>query len=701
MLLVMARHAAAANETTTGVAPGTDSIDEIVVTAEKRPEPLQKAPAAIVALSGSDLQARGIDNLVDLMVALPSAQFDSLGYASHLFLRGVGSGQDRLTVDPLIGVIMDGVPLPREMQGTAQYDVNDIELLPGPQGTLYGGGAVGGVINIANNQPSDHDQTLASVEVGNYALVHSTLVENIAVNPVLYLRGAIDYTSHSGYESGGAWTADDLNGRVSLLYEPNDAFTANIWVQGTRDNSVPPGATAYSANGTFVDRNNPWDVTACLLPACNGIAPKSAFDIGSPYGRIDNLIVAGKFDWQLGAITITDTPSFLYFHTSLLEYLGEFDATENLAHHQVANELKVISTDEGNFKWLTGLYAYQDHANQFYLLAAPTYYVPRFSLDTLAPFGQASYALTDRLRLTGGARYTWVQKQATYNFPGPFPATGATWTDVDWKVGIEADVAPQSLAYATIQTGSEPGTLDAQNPEHGRPNATDNTHLISFTGGSKNRFFDNRLEINDEIYYYEYKHFLIQTLISTTCGGEACFTEGFFNPNKMVIYGDQLDLRWRVSDSDKLTLGAAYNHARTKDFTTPLGLSLDGIAPINSPEVTVTLGGEHAFHLANAGSLVLRADSRFESGYYTDFETTPGMCVHCPGMRQKAFTNSGMSLTYHPVRDQWTAGLWVKNVENGAQLGSSQYFGTTPAYQGSGFINEPRTFGIRLTWRSE
>jgi iron complex outermembrane receptor protein len=689
-------------QTSAGTAPNIDKIDEIVVTAEKRPEPGQKAPAAIVALGGGELEVRGIDNLVDLMVALPTAQFDTVGYASHLYLRGVGSGQDRITVDPLVGVSMDGVPLPREMQGTAQYDVNDVELLPGPQGTLYGSGAVAGLISIANKQPVDHDETDASIEVGNFASVHTTVVENIPLSKTIYVRGAIDYTSHSAYETGDAWTADDLNGRLSVLFVPNDDFTGNIWVQGTRDHSLPPGAASFSANGTFSDPKNPWDVTSCLSPTCNGIAPRSAFDIGPAYSRIDNFIAAGKFDWQFSGFTITETPSLLYSHIDLLEYLAPFDAQDNVAHHQVANELKAISDGGGDWKWLVGLYGYQDRANQFYLLAAPTYDVPYFKFQTLAPFGQVTYSINERLRLTGGARYTWDRKEATYDFPGPFPETSANWTNVDWKVGLEADVAPKSLAYATIQTASEPGTLDAENPIQGRPNATRNTNLLSFTVGSKNRFFDDRLEVNDEFYYYDYKHFLIQTLIDTTCGGVTCFTEGFFNPSKMTIYGDQLDLRWLVTENDRLTVGTAYNHARTTNFITPLGLNLDNEEPPDSPEVTVILSGQHTFRLVNAASLVLRGDSRYENGYYTDFETTPGMCVHCPGMTQKAFTRSSMSLTYNPPNGKWTIGLWVKNVENKAQVGSSaQYFGSAPAFQGAALINEPRTYGLRVTWHRD
>jgi iron complex outermembrane receptor protein len=673
--------------------------EEIVVTAEKRKEPAQKAPAAIVALRGSELQVRGLQTLVDIAVALPTAQFDSLGYSTHLFMRGVGSGQDRITVDPIIGVTMDGVPLPREMEGNAEYDVSDVELLPGPQGTLYGGGAVAGVINISNNRPTDHNETLASIDIGNYGLVHTTLVENLALSQNTYVRGALDYTSHSAYETGDAWTADNLNGRISVLSKPTDEFTANLWLQGTRDNSLPPGATAFSANGTFVDPGNPWDVTACLQPSCNGIAPKSAFYVGSPHGRVDSFIAAGSFDWQFNGFTVTDTPSFLYSHTNILEYLGEFDAIDLVEHHQLANELRATSTADSALKWLVGLYAYQDVASQVYILAGPTYNVPHMNRQTVAPYGQVTYSVLPWMRLTGGLRYTWDQKRATFVFPGPFPPITADWGNVDWKCGVEADITPKSLAYATVQTGSEPGTLDGSNPVGGEPNATSETNLLSFTAGSKNRFFGDRIELNDEAYYYDYRHFLIQTLISATCGGQACFTEAFFNPNKMVIYGDQLDMRLRPTDNDRFTLGVAYNHARTVDFISPLGANFDDQAPINAPEWTMTFGDQHNFDLGDKGSLVLRANSRFESGYYTDFETSPGMCIHCPGMRQKAFTDTSLSLTYYPPNAKWSVGLWVKNLENEAQLGSSQYFGTTPQYQGSGFISPPRTFGLRATYR--
>jgi iron complex outermembrane receptor protein len=212
--------AAAANQ----AAP--NELEEIIVTAEKRSENIQQAPAAITSVSGDLLTAVGAVNISDMSALFPSSRFEYAFGFPHLYVRGIGSEQDRITVDQLVNVFIDGVLLPREMGAIGQSDLNAIELLPGPQGTLYGASSVGGVLNVRNNRPTQTDDLGILAEYGNFDSLHLRGTENWSVNDELALRGSVDYISHDPYETTGRWTANTLTARVSALYNPSDNFSA-------------------------------------------------------------------------------------------------------------------------------------------------------------------------------------------------------------------------------------------------------------------------------------------------------------------------------------------------------------------------------------------------------------------------------------------------------------------------------------------
>ena len=165
-------------------------LQEVVVTAEKRSENLQRAPSAITAVSGAELVEAGAVDLSDLSNLFPSARLEQFFGSAHLYVRGIGAEQDRITVDQLVNVFVDGVVLPREMVGASQSDVSAIELLPGPQGTLYGLSSVGGVLNVRNNRPTQDDENHLTLEYGNFASVHFTDMQNVRVDDDLALRVA-------------------------------------------------------------------------------------------------------------------------------------------------------------------------------------------------------------------------------------------------------------------------------------------------------------------------------------------------------------------------------------------------------------------------------------------------------------------------------------------------------------------------------
>ncbi|HEX3845890.1 MAG TPA: TonB-dependent receptor plug domain-containing protein, partial [Steroidobacteraceae bacterium] len=216
-------HAAAAADTAATEAPG--ELQEVVVTAEKRSENLEKAPTTVSVVTGEDLATRGVEDISQATAVFPSVKFGQISGTVHLYIRGIGAEQDRASIDPLSAMTENGVVLPREVTGNNLYDLAAIEVLPGPQSTLYSTSAAGGIVNVVDQRPTKNQEGYAALEIGNYDLKHVTAVENVPLTDTLFARVAFNSVNHDGYETSGADSADQVSARVSLLYTPSDEFT--------------------------------------------------------------------------------------------------------------------------------------------------------------------------------------------------------------------------------------------------------------------------------------------------------------------------------------------------------------------------------------------------------------------------------------------------------------------------------------------
>ena len=177
ILCLAGAHAAYAAPETAPVEAPTE-LEEVVVTAEKRSENLQKAPTTISVVSGADLLTQGIDDISAATAVFPSVKFGQISGTTHLYIRGIGAEQDRASIDPLSAMTENGVPLPREVTGNQLFDLGNIQVLPGPQSTLYSTSAAGGIVAVVDNRPTNTQEGSLLFETGNYDLKHVTVVQN-------------------------------------------------------------------------------------------------------------------------------------------------------------------------------------------------------------------------------------------------------------------------------------------------------------------------------------------------------------------------------------------------------------------------------------------------------------------------------------------------------------------------------------------
>jgi len=659
----------------------------ITVTAHKVSADLQKTAAAVTALSGETLLAAGVYDIRGVQNLMPSVRFQAENASTELYIRGVGSTLDLPNIEPPNAFNFNGVYIPREGTSVGLFDIESIELLPGPQGTLYGRAALGGAVNVEFKRPTQELETSGLLELGDYSLLHGTLVQNLPLTDDLALRGAFDYLQRDGYLATGADSMDDYAARLSALYTPTDALDIHVWVHGAKKDSKSPNLVRRGYNGGTFDGNpnafntsDPWDDR--IDPGAPSASPQD----------YENLVLGARLDWDLGDMALTYIPGYFYLDWSADYWLENIPALLTAHYNQVTNELRLASDTDSKLKWLTGLYVYQvTNSGDFVAGGFPLSQISRNRLEGYAVFGEATYSLTPVLRLTAGGRFSWDQREGEGQtaFGQPFSAD-EDYDNVDWKLGLEMDLGDAAMAYATIQTGYQPGTYNAFPATPEATNLVKSATMTAYTAGIKSRFLDDRLQLNDEVFYYDYADLLVQSFNLNT----ALLTT--FNAAQTTIWGNQLDLLFMPTGRDRLNLSAGYLNAEYDDFIVPEGVNIGipkrdfGGYPLqNAPEWTVTAGYQHDFPVG-PGHLLARLETRYEDSFWGTF-------AQFRGTEQQDYFKTDASLTYYAADERWSVGLWVKNIENEAVIAAA----TTGQFgpYANVFLEPPRTWGARFTFR--
>jgi len=668
----------------------SEALQEIIVTAEKQTRNLQKTAAAVTVISADTLIDSGVDNLREAQKLVPSVRFQAEGNNTQVIVRGVGAVLDFQNVEPNVAFNFAGIYIPREATSAGFFDVAQFEVLPGPQGTLYGRSAIGGTINLTPTRPGFNNDGTAILEVGNYSAVHATVTQNLRASDTVALRAAVDYNRNDGVMKTGADSKDDVSARLSALINPNDRLSIYVWGQaaakyGRTANLVNKGTEPVS--GGYCEpcflHSDAWDDTR---------TGAFAQPFGEPAAEKNNYrtaMLGGQIDYAFDGMTLSYIPSYLYLNTVPVYWLSAIQSINSAHYNQITQELRLASTGAGALKWLGGIYFYNvRNSGQFTLFANLPFGflqddVAANRLKGYAAFGQGTYSFTDTLRVTLGARASSTNRTANGNSPlavGGLPYTfDKTYGHIDWKVGVEKDLLPKVMLYGAVQTGYQPGTFNELPNTPTFSNEVKASRLLAYTAGIKSRWWDDRVQINDEIFYYDYRNLLIQSYdISAPFNA-------IFNAKKVAIKGNQLDILARVFTADEVNLNLGYSHARNVDFITPNGQNFNGFQLAYAPDLTATAGYTHNIPL---GSATLRAhiDWRFESAWYGDY-------VHNRGTRQNPSNKGDGSLTYDA--STWSVGVWVKNIQNKVVIAATAAAGIPgPA---TSYLDEPRTYGLRFS----
>lgn len=659
-------------------AAASDEGGEIVVTASKREQNLQDVPAAISVIGGATVGTAGVFDTTQLPKLVPGLVTGKQGTSAVVFLRGVGQTISSPATQPGISTNLDGIYLSRVAAGASFFDLERVEVLPGPQGTLYGRNAAGGVVNIVTRKPRNEYSADGFVEIGNYGLIHGFVGVDLPISENLSVRGAIDVNQRDGYLSNGGNDADTIAARVTAVFKPSQDFSAMVQYTHLREGGIGSQNIARgTSNPPFGSNADPYF---------------SSFPSDNLFVKVRGDIVTGKVSLRISdGVTLDYQPSYIRTKSRQgYQFNGDRYGIFNPRTKQYSQELK-LSGDGSRIKWLVGGFWFDSLEELDVAVGMPAVGFVQMNnkVKSYAAFGEATYSISDKFRVTGGARYSHDNFEGS-GFQKVPPAgidvvylSSDTKGRADWKIGVEYDVADDSMFYATAQSGYLQGGFTQVDYRSSFPKTFEPTSLVAASAGLKNKFLDNSLQVNAEIFFYSYNNYQLQTTISNSTTTETSFV--VVNAPKSEIYGGQLDISYNPSRNTRLDLAVSYLSAKiTQGLNT--APSYDGFTLPNAPKWTINAGIEHRFPV-KGGDIVARVATYFNSGYWTVF-------THDDFSYQGAFTKTDLNLTYKESSGRWDFGFFARNIEN-----SVVYYGSG-AGNGPGtflptFVDAPRTYGLR------
>ena len=650
-------------------------LEEIVVTAERRSEDLQKAALSITALTADDLAAQSRDNIRDILQVVPGVVVQESTFGSTVSMRGIATtaaGSDSATTTYVDGIPVLGNP-------NIFYGLSRVEVLRGPQGTLYGKNSSGGVVNVVTADPTQIDEAMGAVDVGNYAMLQTTGMVNVPLSDSLAVRATFTSRDRDGFLSNGQNDQDDKNLRVKLAYRPSDGFDALLAGTVSKDDAVNGGQVTYTL----------------------GTEPSFDTTNSNGYSHTNYYSVYGHLNWNFDFGSFTVLPSYQHEQNEFSKYVNSNlnEGSSPTSAESSTLEIRLSSNDTGSVKWVAGLYGnHESTLISQYLDFVSFYgvYNDNTKSDSLGVYGQATWSLTDYLRLTGGARYTQDTRDAIQDIYSSESASweaynyNQTFTRTDYKARVELDVAQNSLVYAGVTTGYRAGGYATQGASF------DAEDLTAYSVGSKNRFFGDRVELNAEAYYYDYGGFQITDPI-----WEGTSIVGFNVLSLPATFqGVDLESKFLITRGDQLNVSVSYEKGEfdkqglistvLSDGSTALE-SFGGTQTPFTPQWTIMGGYSHTFELGSGATWTAGVNGTYRDDQYL-------ANIQQPLSVQDAYTLWDANLNYTSSNGKFSINAYGKNLSDEIYRISAQVNSLT-ATSSNVILGNPRTYGISLMIR--
>ena len=699
-----------------GAADQTE-LQDIVVTAQRRSENLQNVPIAVTALGGEQLADQGIGSITDLGQIVPSLSVSNAVGFGITTLRGVGSSAIGPGIETPISIYLDGIYYASST--AAQFDlvnIERVEVLKGPQGTLFGRNATGGLIQVFTRDPGDEISAIGHLSYGNYQTVSGDLY---AAGPVSETLGADFSVRASGMGKG--YGKNLFNGDDVLKNDYNVAFRSKwVWAPGSDTKITLIGDYTKSSN-SFNAGRIPSDQKP---PAFIGVATYggSVWDTSNdktPHLYNRNFGFSLKFDQSLG---FADLSNIIAYRDSLTRNIFDVDFTSVpflngdpliQDEKQFSEEFRISSPISSALKWQAGIYYFRARGkydpnravfpntnpllNPIFPLGAIVTYGNQLT-ESVAGYAQATYEFLPETNLTLGARYTYEKRTIVGRDEGElldgtsigvlaaYPKDSLTFKKPTFRVALDHRFSPELMIFASFNTGFKSGGFNTQTPgaDPFRPEK-----LTAWEAGFKADLLDRRLRLNLNAYRYDYKDVQVQKVVFAATG--------IINGASARIWGIEAEMSALLAPGFKVSASGAYSHARYRDFPIAPVSSPGGGVPIfagdvsgseipKSPDFQGVLSADYSFDVGS-GQIALNAFYAYNSGFYLEPDNM---------YRQSSFDRVNLSATWSSANDRYSIKGWIKNLTNAKVLG---YAVSLPDGTREAQYEPPRTYGVTIGFK--
>ncbi len=695
--------AQSADDATDGAAANrANVIEEVMVTAEKRETSLQDTPIAITAMTGDQMHEWNIQNADDFATFVPGLWIGTTIGNLQVSLRGVSNDSFFLAGDSPVAFNVDGVFRGRQTGGNALFhDVERVEVLKGPQGTLYGRNATAGAINVITNKPTHEFGGYIEGEIGDYDLLGTRGVLNMpVVDDTFAMRLSWVYREREGYFDNGPEVSanysdlDETGIRWIGEYTPNDQLSIMFTVDGQDRGGVGDGTQILAGpDAVLADIEEPLEIYLNTD--------------GERDDRFRTYNTEVNYEFENSTLTYIGA----YLDTSV-DILIDFDRT-NIAEdplsvivesQQWSHELRWGSSGNNKVDWLVGGFYFDEDAQRAtdIFITLPTgaklhteTVQPDFTVKSQALFGQATWNVSDAFGFTAGVRYTEDDKSeyGTFNRrqigEGPITIVDgnneADWSSFDWLIGAEWYPSDETMVYGKIATGYKSGGFNNVLQSQIDGPVFDPEEILAYQFGHKSQFAGGTVQVNSEAFYYDYSDLQVNQLIQAV--------NIVRNAAEATIYGAETEIIWLATEELRVDFNMSYLHAQYDEFSNYNVITdqvevLDGSQMAKSPEWSGRLGLDYTFYMDGGWSMVPRLSFSWSSD-------TKLSAFDDPGQLQESWTRTDLSLDFVSPNADWTVQLFVNNIEDDVVF-------TNGGVNGNGVrtltARPPRMYGARLRY---
>jgi iron complex outermembrane receptor protein len=731
---------AAAQQTAPASGSAAGALEEVVVTARKRAQDIQDVSLSITAFSGDQVEELRVSNAQDMSWYTPGLYATGArGDVNPLYtIRGIGLNDTFSNNNPTVGVYVNEVNLPfTPMMSFMMFDLDRVEVLKGPQGTLYGRNTTGGAINVFSRRPGDELNGRARLDYGNYDHLEFEGAVGGPITDTLGGRIAV-YT----VQQGEGWVENEFNGqdigeidrtavRGTLEWSPSDDFSALLVGHYATEDSDSAGREhvgfldgAFSPNlcqgaiGGYRDEGPCVSFLGYSDPYSDRYKIENSSLLGQD-NESDTFSVSLNMDWKIGDATLTSVTGYSDYES---DYTEDADGTpivmiDTDARTEIdvfSQELRLTSQTTGGLEWVLGAYFTDDEMFADYLQALDEHvFLTRvgqnFTQTTTAwaLFGYASLPVTDRFSLIGGLRYTDEKKDFDYfgfdydpfgttNMPAfgviPVPEFHDSISHDAWtgEVGVEFKATDDVLLYANASKGFKSGGYKAAisfslaELEPFEPET-----LYAYEIGAKSTLADGTLRLNAATYFYDWQDF--QAFVTEIRAGVPVLV--LTNGGDAEVYGLEVDAEWQPLEGLDISAGLNWMHTEIVKYNSIPGTGDNtGNRLSNSPPFMFNGRVRYQFPIGGSGwDAVIAPDVVYRDEVFYSLGNSGQSS-------QESFWLLNARLGLVSPDENWEVSLWGKNLSDEFYVTQS-YDNLGGIFPSQNFIGAPLTYGVSLQYR--